>query len=88
MAWTVEITSKAEKSLKKIDPQWQKAIFNFVENELRTTDNPRRKGKSLTGDLTGLWRYRVGKYRIICHIDDDYLVILVLDIGHHNEIYR
>ncbi len=88
MAWTIEITSKAEKSLRKLDRQWQKAIFNFVENELRTIDNPRRKGRALTGNLAGLWRYRVGNYRIICHIDDDYLVILVLDIGHRNEIYR
>ncbi len=88
MAWTIEITGKAEKSLRKLDPQWQKAIYTFFENELYTNDNPRRKGKALTGNLAGLWRYRVGDYRILCHIDDSYLVILVLDIGHRKEIYR
>jgi mRNA interferase RelE/StbE len=30
----------------------------------------------------------VGDYRMICKIDDDRLVVLVLRVGHRKEIYR
>ena len=35
-----------------------------------------------------MYRIRVGDYRIICHIDDDILVVLVIRIGHRREIYK
>jgi mRNA interferase RelE/StbE len=38
--------------------------------------------------MQGLWRYRVGDYRLICRIDDQAVTILVLEIGHRREIYR
>ena len=39
------------------------------------------------GSLTGLWRYRVGDYRIIADIEDDVLVILVIDVDHRSTVY-
>ncbi|MBE3061911.1 MAG: type II toxin-antitoxin system RelE/ParE family toxin, partial [Cutibacterium acnes] len=45
-------------------------------------------GKPLTGDLSGLWRYRIGDYRLICTLNDDRLIILALSIGHRRDIYR
>ena len=51
------------------------------------TENPRIKGKVLTGDLKGLWRYRVGDYRILAEIQGDKIVILILDIGYRSKIY-
>lgn len=62
-----------------------------IMGELRVIEgleNPRSKGKALTGNLTGLWRYRVGDYRIICVIEDYKLVVLVIDIDHRENIYR
>ena len=35
-----------------------------------------------------IWRVRVGDYRIVYTIKDDILLVLVLRIGHHREIYR
>ena len=46
------------------------------------------RGKALAGDKKGLWRYRVGDYRVLCQINDGRLVILVIAIGHRNEVYR
>ena len=46
------------------------------------------KGKALTGKLSGLWRYRVSDYRIICKVEGKTITILVLDIGHRKEIYK
>lgn len=52
------------------------------------SDNPRSTGHGLAGPLSGLWRYRVGDYRIICDIQDHKLVVLVVEIGHRSDIYR
>ena len=47
-------------------------------------DDPRSRGKALTGPLTGLWRYRIGDWRVVVDIYDDRLVILALDIEHRS----
>ena len=57
-------------------------------DELEGIEDPRSKGKALTGTLRGLWRYRVGDYRIICSIIDDELIIVAVEVGHRREIYR
>ena len=50
-------------------------------------ENPRRSGKALTAGLTGFWRYRVGDHRIICQIQEDEVLILILKVGHRREVY-
>jgi mRNA interferase RelE/StbE len=50
--------------------------------------NPRLTGKALQGDLKGLWRYRVGDYRLIAQIKDAELLILVIELGHRKGIYK
>jgi mRNA interferase RelE/StbE len=42
----------------------------------------------LTGDLKGLWRYRVADYRIVAKIEDDRFIVLVLTVGHRRDVYR
>jgi mRNA-degrading endonuclease RelE of RelBE toxin-antitoxin system len=34
------------------------------------------------------WRYKVGDYRIICDIQDQKLIVLVVEIGHRSSVYR
>ena len=41
----------------------------------------------MTGNLAGLWRYRVGNWRIICKILDDELVITVIRVAHRRDVY-
>ena len=50
--------------------------------------DPRKKGKALTGNTKGLWRYRILDYRLIVDIQDDILVIVAIDFGHRNKIYK
>jgi len=45
-------------------------------------------GKALTGPMGGLWRYRVGDYRVICDIQDGSMRVLVIKLGHRGEVYR
>ena len=74
-------------TIKKMDSSTSKLIRTWIEKNLINTENPRIKGKALTSDLKGLWRYRVGDYRILADIQDDKIVILILDIGHRSKIY-
>jgi len=89
MAWSVELSAEADRELRKLDAQHSKRILKFLRDRVATLDDPRSIGKALHGSRLGeFWKYRVGDYRLICKIEDDLLVILVLRIGHRKEIYR
>lgn len=88
MAWALEYARSARKSVEKRDPQTRHHIRDFLENRIAVLDNPREAGKPLKGPLATFWRYRVGDYRIICDVQDNRLVILVVTIGHRGDVYR
>jgi mRNA interferase RelE/StbE len=88
LAWRIEITRTASKQITKLDPQVQKSILHFMRERLSSADNPRQWGRALQGEKRGLWRYRVGDYRLICDIQDEKITILVLELGHRKEVYR
>lgn len=85
--YTLKYSERAMKQLKKLDKGTQKLILTWVGKNLENSDNPRIKGKGLTANRSGEWRYRVGNYRIICDIRDKELIILALSIGHRRNIY-
>lgn len=87
MAWKVEVSEAAVKALRKLDKQVARRIKNELD-EIAQLDDPRSRGKALVGNLAGLWRYRVGDYRVVCDIEDGVLVILVVDVAHRREVYR
>jgi len=86
--WTVEIDDRAAKELRKLDPGVQGRILRFLRERVATAGDPRRLGRPLTAAKTGLWRYRVGAYRLVCRIEDERVVVLLLTIGHRREVYR
>jgi mRNA interferase RelE/StbE len=88
LAWTIEISRTAEKQIKRLNRVAQAAIVRFLRDRLKPAQNPRQLGKPLHGDKGGLWRYRVGDYRLICDIQDEKVVVLVLRVGHRKDIYR
>ena len=83
MAWTINYTEISLKQLKKIEPAWQRKILDYMDG----LKKPKDKGKPLTGNKKGLWRYRVGDYRIICQLNNKTVTILVLAVGHRAHIY-
>lgn len=89
MAYRVELAESADRELSKLDAQPRKRILKFLQQRLAKLDNPRSIGAALRGsDLGEFWKYRVGDSRLICKIEDDRLVVLVLRVGHRKEIYR
>ena len=88
MAWTVKVSEPAERQLRKLDPQVRRRILDWLDDRIEGCKNPRHFGEALKGGRAGLWRYRVGDYRIICDIRDEMLVVLALAVGHRREIDR
>ena len=87
MAWRIEFSRKADKAMQKLDKGIAAKIFDELE-EIAALDDPRSRGKVLTGNLAGVWRYRVGDYRILCDIEDGELVVLVVEVAHRREVYK
>jgi mRNA interferase RelE/StbE len=88
LVWTIEITRTAEKQIKKLDAPAQKSIVRFLRERLKSAANPRQWGKPLHGDKRGLWRYRVGDFRLICDIQNERITVLVLEVAHRKDVYR
>ncbi len=87
MQWTVDFSDLASSNLKSLDKSIKNQILKFA-HRLENNPNPRSIGKALVGSRKGLWRYRVGDYRLLCDIQDNQLVILVVEIDHRSKIYR
>ena len=89
--YEVKFTESAEKDLKKLS-KTNKAIAKLLKKwileNLINTQNPKQRGKALTGNLKGLWRYRVGSYRIVAEIKDEVLLILIVEISDRRETYK
>lgn len=83
----VRYSETALKSLKKLDKHRQKLIIFYMDN-IEKLEEPRVRGKALSANLKGFWRYRVSDFRIICEIIDDELIICVIDIYHRKQIYK
>jgi mRNA interferase RelE/StbE len=87
MKYQVETTPRFDKAISKLDKHIQKIIKSWIIKNLVNTNNPRIHGKGLTANMAGQWRYRIGDYRLICEIQDEKLIILMLDVGHRRDIY-
>ena len=88
MVWQIEFDSEAENDLKKIDREIQRRILRYLRERIATEKDPRRFGAPLRRELSGLWKYRLGDYRIICRIEDKRIVVYVIRIGHRKDVYK
>lgn len=88
MAWQINFNSLARKQFLKLDFHSQKMIINYFTENVLSSPHPKAFGKPLVGNLRKFWRYRVGKFRIICSIDDLELIILVVGVAHRADVYQ
>ena len=63
--WRIEFDPDAARELRKLGHEGRRLILRYLRERIATAENPRRFGHPLLGDLKGLWRYRVGDYRIV-----------------------
>jgi mRNA interferase RelE/StbE len=65
-----------------------KRIFGTLENRVAKLDDPRQLGSALSGEISGLWRWRIGGYRVVARMEDERITILVVRVAHRREVYR
>ena len=88
MVYKLEFSKRFDRQFSKLDKSTQRYIFNWLIKHLDNVENPRYSGKSLTGNKQGLWRYRIGNYRVIVDISDTNCVIIAVEVGHRKLIYK
>ena len=86
--WTLEFESAALKALKKLDKPVAQKILRYLQIRVLQSEDPRRLGKALRGELAEYWRYRVGDFRVVCQIVDHRLVVLVVRLAHRRDVYE
>lgn len=84
--WALETSPQFDKAARKLDRQVVRRVKAYLD-EVCELDDPRSRGKSLTGDLAGYWRYRIGDYRVLVEIRDAELVIIAITLDHRSGIY-
>lgn len=65
-----------------------KKISDYVYPQLRENPFFGSNIKKLKGEFEGLYRYRVGRYRIFYKIVDDKILVIILDIDHRKDAYK
>ena len=69
MAWAVRLESRAEKDLGRLDRQDAQRILLYLHERVANLDDPRSIAEAMKGEFTGLWKFRVGSYRILAATD-------------------
>jgi len=88
MGYRVLFSEQAKKDIEKLDNSTKLLLQKWISKHLVGCENPRAFGKGLSADKSGLWRYRIGNYRLICIINDGEMIILMLTFGHRSEVYK
>ena len=87
MKYKLEWERKAEKEFGKLDKFTQKQIQEFL-NEVVESENPRQQGYGLKHELSGLWRYDIDAYRVLCEIEDALFIVIAVRVGHRRNVYK
>lgn len=87
MGWTIEYSDTARAQLRRLGREMSRRVVDYMDERIATRDNPRSLGRALTGPMSELWRYRVGNCRVVCDIQDDVLVVLVVRVGRRDCVY-
>lgn len=85
MSWKIIFTKRSEKDFKSLTPKIQRIIQKAINDKLLA--NPDLNLLPLKGKLSGIYKFRVGKYRILCEKRSDILVIIIVKIGHRKAVY-
>ena len=84
--WKVETTDQFDREFKKLDRSVQRRVLTYLR-DVEGLEDPRQRGKGLTANHAGVWRYRVGGYRILAQLIDNTMTVLTLGVGHRRDVY-
>ena len=86
-SWKADFTPEARRQFERLDRSVQRRIQTYLNDNVLAGD-PRRFGRALRGDLSGLWRYRVGDFRLIAKLEDAIVTVIIIKTGHRSVIYE
>lgn len=85
--WQLRTSPQFDKAARRLDRAVLRRVKEYLD-EVCQLDDPRQRGKGLTADLSGYWRYRVGDWRVVVEIRDEELIIIAIGLGHRSTVYR
>ncbi len=84
--WRLLTTPEFDRAIRRLDRPTAVRILRYLTRVVALPD-PRTRGKGLTADRSGQWRYRIGDYRVLVEIQDGQVTVLALTVGHRSEVY-
>jgi mRNA interferase RelE/StbE len=87
-SFTLDFTSAALRGLGKLDWSIRRKVFSEIE---KLKENPRPHGFEQLETKKKLYRVHIGpgkNYRVVYHIRDEVLLVLVVKVGHRKDVYR
>lgn len=84
MKYTVTILKLAEKFIVKLPKPEKERVLKAIYQLPESNDIKELKGKK----NKGLYRLRVGDYRIIYSVDNGKLIVYIVDAGNRGDIYK
>jgi mRNA interferase RelE/StbE len=83
--YAVVVLPEAVRQLQRLP----KSVRRNADERIQSlAENPQPQQAKLLKGLKGLWRSRVGDYRILYRIDHAGRRVTVLDVGNRKDIYR
>jgi mRNA interferase RelE/StbE len=83
--YVITFAKSARRELEALEAPIAGRIFSRIEN---LSENPRPRDCLKLHGRQGLWRLRVGDYRVIYAIDDKNLVVDIAVVRHRRDVYR
>jgi len=86
MPYTVDVHKRAEKFLRSLKDA---ALYRRLRSAINSlSSGPHAPGTVKLAGSEGIFHLSVRDYRILYHVQDDILRVLVIEIGHRREVYR
>jgi mRNA interferase RelE/StbE len=82
--YKVKITSSAERDLRRLDRPTKNRIVTAI---LALATEPRPHGCLKVKSEEGVWRIRIGDWRVGYTVEDDASEVLVFKIAHRSDFY-
>jgi len=84
--WTVSYVQLAMDEITSLDGSAKKVTKKAIEEKLMV--DPLKFGRPLRRNLSGLFKLRVGDYRIIYQIYEHEVLVVIIKVGHRKEVYE
>lgn len=88
MSVEIRYSRHAVTFLQKTENVIRKRIIGKIKKN--ATTSPLANAKELSGVFSGLYRYRIGNYRVIFEYNEsgELIILTILKIGHRKDIYK